>query len=112
MINSGSNSQYHEVTEITIPNTVTVIKPFTFAGLTLEKLIIKLNIETVSASAFTNSSIDIYYADTKATWDNVYSGAIQTPSIIYYYSADKPDLSTGNYWRYVNNEPTPWTIYD
>ena len=76
--------------EIVIPNSVTTIGNYAFAGCSSLKT--------------------VYYSGTAEDWNAISIGSSNTElnnATVYYYSEAKPTTS-GNYWRYVNDVPTAW----
>jgi hypothetical protein len=65
----------------------------------------------VRAFSYCSSLTSVYYTGTAETWAGIEIGGANgrlTDATRYYYSEDTP-TEAGNYWRYVDGVPTPWT---
>lgn len=79
-----------------------------FINITIPNSIINID----SGSFFDCNALGrIYYNGTEAEWDSVTIGDGNdslTAATVYYYSETEPTDASGNYWHYVNGEPTLW----
>ncbi len=88
----------------------------------LESILILNGIKSIQEQAFDGAyALDIiYYKGTVDDWDNIDIGTenarLPNAATRYYYSENEPALNAdgtaydGNYWRYVEGEPTIWTV--
>ena len=102
------------LTEITIPQGVTLIESWAFERCTsLTSIIIPDTVVVIEDYAFDDASNlqSVYYIGSADQWENIeignrYNGYL-TDCIRYYYSESEP-LLEGNYWHYINGIPTVW----
>ena len=99
------------LTEVTFGSDCTMIGLGAFSNTTppsSEKicLVIPKHIKTISMNAFSNSNFKVCIEYTEDNKPEKYSDIGQ---IYYYYSETEP-TTVGNYWHYVNGEPTVWTV--
>ncbi len=95
----------------------------------LESIVIPKSMKLIEGHAFygCNKLSKVFYGGTQAQWNTfkvfnekqnedetyTYTGIVEDGNekllnaTIYFYSANQP-TSSGNFWRYVNGEPTPW----
>ena len=124
------------VTELVIPDDVASINNFTFYGcFSIESIIIGDSVTDINAYAFTNCSsltnvvigdsvtyirdsafrdcsslAEVYYNGTAAEWNSISIGSYNDPLVNatrYYYSETHP-TEEGNFWHWVDGEPTVW----
>ncbi len=75
-----------------------------------KNVILPKSVNYVMPRAITNESnaVNIYYEGTASDWRKVtIATKYLAKSKIYYYNETRPSVS-GNYWHYVNGQPTPW----
>ncbi len=134
---SGADAAAKEYNQITLPDDVTVIAEDAFkdfSGLTraqlpeslttvgddafgsakFEWLILPAGLTTIGENAFGDcEDLDcIFYCGTEEQWKNIAiaennDGLKSKP--LYFYSHEKP-TAKGNYWHFVNEQPTVWKI--
>ena len=119
MIFSGCRA----LSKIRLPADLTVIPDRAFTGCdSLESLMIPSSVKEIGSLALTScSSLKyVYYEGTESDWEEgvkyindkgeeipksiLFS---QDDTVVCYYSETAPETA-GNYWHYVNNEPTLW----
>lgn len=77
------------------------------------RLVIPNRIKRIGDNVFTGrySDFSVYYIGTEAEWNNIrissFNGGVLTTRTRYYYSETHPTVA-GNYWHWVNGEPTVW----
>jgi hypothetical protein len=104
----------NEITELVIPDSVTTIGANAFGSCDLlTSVVIPDSVITIGDSAFDDCSslTSVYYTGTAETWAGIEIGSSNselTSATRYYYSSTTP-TEAGNYWRYVDGVPTPWT---
>ncbi|MDE7440032.1 MAG: leucine-rich repeat domain-containing protein [Clostridia bacterium] len=105
---------------VTIGEKVTRISYSAFYGCDqLESVVLPKSLKNIISFAFYRCTAlnTVYYKGTAEEWASVkigksgndnFTGANDTvPAEVYFYSATRPEQD-GNYWRYVNGEPTKW----
>ena len=99
---------------ITIPSTMVEIEVFAFKNcVSLTTVVLSNNVGMISAGAFENCNrlSSIFYLGTQEERNNNLWIENQNDPIAlatwYYYSEEKPE-EEGNYWHYVDGEPTVW----
>jgi hypothetical protein len=102
------------LTNATLGNGLVYINPSLFSYCTnLSWVVLPESINTIDNAAFENCSklSAIYYLGTIIKWSELVIDPASNEAIdnatVYYYSATQP-LSTGNFWRYVDEVITPW----
>ena len=113
-------SNCSSLTEMVMPNNITSIgeNAFNYCK-TLSKMVLSNNITNIEWSAFDNCNNlnEIYFQGTFEEWDNIEiasDNTYLTDAQKFYYSESEPALDEtgtayhGNYWRYVDGEPTVW----
>jgi len=102
--------------EIVLPNSLKELHQNSFTDCSaLKKVILPKGIEVIKKMAFgeADESMHIYFAGSSSDFDalllknevtqkQVFSGAT-----VYFYSETAP-TAEGNFWHYVDGEPTPW----
>ena len=78
----------------------------------LTSVIIPVGVTKINSNAFAEciSLQTVYYIGTASDWAGITIGTVNetlTSATIYYYSETQPTTS-GNYWHYVDDVPTPW----
>ncbi|MBQ9715098.1 MAG: leucine-rich repeat domain-containing protein [Clostridia bacterium] len=96
---------------MTLPNGVEIINAFAFSDCSkLEYIVIPESVVTIDEFAFFNNpNLTIYCMATSkpASWGDSWNHTALT----YWYSETQP-TTAGNYWHYVNGEPTVWGVAD
>ncbi len=109
-----SFSRQTKLADVVLSEGVETIRYGCFGGCTaLERIVIPKSVTTIEDDAFLDCDAlnAVYYGGTEAEWELI-NGAKDVPSELeraprYYYSASEP-TTEGNYWRWVNDVPTPW----
>ena len=103
------------LTSIVMPDSVTSISEYAFAGTSLTSIVIPDSVQSIGDSAFAycDSLSKVYYIGSPSDWDNIEVGSSNynlTNATRYYYIEKEQDLPNdgGNYWHYVDGEPTVW----
>ncbi len=81
----------------------------------LSYIVLNENIVRIEEGAFFGCSalaeMEVYYKGEASMWENISvatgDGSLEGKTI-YYYSAEEPTNTTGNYWCYVDNLPKKW----
>jgi hypothetical protein len=105
---------------VILPDGLTSMGEFAFARCSeMTKIVIPASLKTVENYAFQGIAPVCYYMGTAETWKNITIKATENTGFINavkcYYSENEPALNStgemynGNYWRFVNGEPTVWT---
>ena len=116
VINFGTFSSCDGLTSVSIPDNVTSIGnyAFGFCG-NLTSVVIGNGVTSIGEEAFMycESLTSVYYEGTAEEWTEISIGSKDNDCLInatrYYYSETKP-TTEGNYWRYVDGEPTVWPV--
>ncbi len=108
------------ISSITIGEKVSRISYSAFYGCDrLESVVIPKSVKNIISFAFYRCTAlnTVYYKGNAEEWGAVkigksgndkFTGANDTvPAEVYFYSATQP-TDAGNYWHFVNNEPTKW----
>ena len=81
-----------------------------FENENINKVIIGTNITTITYyPTTTNKDIEIFYTSNKTEWDKIDKNIGVQAMNVYFYSEEAP-TTVGNYWHYVNGEPTAWDV--
>lgn len=105
------------LTSIEIPDGVTSIESETFEFCDdLTSIVIGNHVTNIKSWAFYNCGelTTVYYKGTESEWteltDNMENfNSSLTDATCYYYVEDESDVpENGNYWHYVNGNPTAW----
>lgn len=105
---------------VILPDGLTSMGEFAFARCSeMTKIVIPVSLKTVENYAFQGIAPVCYYMGTAEMWKNITIKATENTEFINavkcYYSENEPALNStgemynGNYWRFVNGEPTIWT---
>ena len=100
-------------THYEIPEGVTCIMSGAFRNSkNINSIVIPKSVTSIEIDAFaqTTSLTAVYYGGTTEDWGliSINSGnAYLTSATRYFYSETEP-TTEGNFWHYVNGEPTPW----
>ncbi|MCR5348996.1 MAG: leucine-rich repeat domain-containing protein [Bacilli bacterium] len=78
----------------------------------LTSVVIPTEVGEIQSSVFKdcNNLTSIFFAGREASWQNVEVGEKNEPlnhATIYFFSETKP-TSSGHFWHYINDIPTPW----
>ena len=132
----GNGNAKMNVIDMIIPDSVTEIKDFagpenlncvgrvhlsenlesigknTFNSLSVQSLVIPESLKRIEDMAFSKCEKMkvVYYKGTQEMWNAIKIGEGNEDlknALRYYYSANKP-TNAGNYWHYVDGEPTIW----
>ena len=114
----GEDAFYHcaSLTSVVIGNSVTSIGEDAFYHCaSLTSVVIGNSVTSIGNSAFAycSSLSKVYYKGSASDWDNIsidlFNGHL-TNATRYYYIEKEQDLPNdgGNYWHYVDGEPTVW----
>ena len=102
---------------VVIPDGVTSISDGAFSGCSsLNSVTIGNGVTSIGAYAFykCSSLTTIYYAGTSSDWNEIEisenGNSHLFAATIYYYSEMEP-TEMGNFWHYVDGEPTVWEDY-
>ena len=101
------------LTSIEIPSSVTSIGNYAFDGCSsLASLTIPEGVISIGYQAFSGCSslTSIYYGGDSGIWQKIsvsYYNQALSSARVYFYSETTP-AKEGNYWHYVNGEPTAW----
>ena len=101
------------LTSVVIGNSVTSIGDYAFIGCTaLTSVVIPDSVTSIGEGAFSHcvSLTSVYYKGTAEEWAGIsigYSNNALTDATRYYYSESQP-TEAGNWWHYVDGEPTAW----
>lgn len=99
------------LTSIEIPDSVTSIGKWAFDRCGLTSVVIGNSVTNIGSEAFNCDSLArVYYKGKENEWDKISIGEWNSKLIEatrYYYSESQP-LEEGNWWHYVNGEPTVW----
>ena len=102
------------VTELVIPDDVTIIKSYAFCHFdSITSVVIPDSVTTIGSSAFPGCSslTEVYYNGSAAEWNSIsiysYGNDYLKNATRYYYSESEP-TEEGNFWHWVNGEPTVW----
>ena len=116
-VTSIGNGAFHgctRLTSVTIPDSVTSIGEYAFYDCTsLTSVTILNSVTSIGRNAFAwcSSLTTIYYTGTPSEWDEVNIGDSNVlGATVYYYSETAP-TEEGNFWHYVDDEPTAWEPY-
>ena len=102
--------------EVRLPSTVEWIPHGTFANCnSMESMVLPKSLKRLDREAFIpcHNLKSIYFEGNAQSWDKMVgqyetiNAAYPLHTRVYFYSATKP-TTDGNYWRYVDNVPTPW----
>ena len=78
----------------------------------LKEIIISKEITLIGQSAFntTVALVDVYYLSDEECWNaiNILSNNDALLNATRYYYSETAPTTEGNYWHYVDGEPTPW----
>lgn len=101
----------NNLTSLTLPKTISYIGKYAFEG-TFSSLILPKSIKEIGDYAFNSVSglENIFYEGTEDDYSKIEKGKYIYPfysGTVYYYSEEAPTTS-GNYWHYVDGEPTIW----
>ena len=102
-----------EFTNITIPSLVRVITSLAFGNCSnLTTVVMSNSVTWIEVNAFMgcNRLSRVFYLGTESDRENIVIEKGDEPINLatwYYYSEEKPDTD-GNYWHYVDGEPTIW----
>lgn len=76
------------------------------------EMVLPKALRRICANAFDNCALNtIYFGGTSLEWEEVIiEGGNESihRSTVYFYSSSAP-TDNGNYWRYIDGEPTPWS---
>ena len=102
----------YSLENIVISNSVTDIERRAFNGCRYLKNVVMGNgLKNIGDDIFMGcySLENIYYCGTAKNWQNISLGswAVDSSPLLSFYSETKP-TSAGNFWHYVNGEPTVW----
>ena len=104
----------HYFNTIVLPDSVEIIENQAFVySDSIKTIVIGSGVKTIEKNAFYDCTgfEKVYYHGTKADWDKISiaeagnSYFLEAPR--YYYSESEP-TEAGNYWHYVDGEPTIW----
>ncbi len=101
-----------ELRRVELPAALKKIGANAFGASKLDYLIMPLGLKSVGTNAFGDCANMkyLFHSGTEADWNGIAFENADDPikSVPrYYYSEQKP-TSSGNYWHYVDNEPTVW----
>ena len=103
------------LTSVIIPDSITTIEYSAFSGCTsLTSVTIGNCVTSIGNYAFKDctSLTTIYYAGTPSEWDEVNIGYSNFLSASVYYYSETVPTEEGNFWHYVDEEPTVWDVYN
>ncbi|PWM71591.1 MAG: hypothetical protein DBX59_08465 [Bacillota bacterium] len=117
----GAFANCSELTSIAIPDSTNEIHSQLFSGCTnLTNIVLPLSVWRIYASAFSNTGLEnVYYLGNANDWTNLIienDNSALSSAKVYFYSSEEPPFNQdgtaydGNYWRYVDNIPTPWIL--
>ncbi len=113
-IESNAFENCSNLMSVTLGNSVQTIGDWVFKGCTnLTNITIGNDVQSIGNSAFAecDNLKTVYYHSTENQWNEIsignYNYNLTLFSTRYYYSAEEP-VGEGNYWRYLNGEPTVW----
>lgn len=100
------------LTQIIIPDSVVSIEQYTFKGCArITSVVIGSGVTSIGNGAFEEDTrlSTVYYKGSESQWGNINIATTNNTYLIgatrYYYSESEPS-GAGNYWHYVNGEPT------
>ncbi len=112
-IGKGAFQECVALEHVTISNCVVSLGEQAFYGCTnLASITIANSVTSIDALAFyrCSSLSSIYYIGTESEWAQISIGKDNTGitnATIYFYTETQP-TTAGNYWHYVDGEPTVW----
>ena len=117
----GAFANCSALTSIAIPDSMNEIPFNLFYGCTnLTNIVLPISVSRIGTYAFDNTGLEnVYYLGNANDWTNLVIENVNSAlnsAKIYFYSAKKPPFNQdgtgydGNYWRYVDNVPVPWTL--
>ena len=118
-IDYGAFSNCSSLTNVTIGNGVTSIGERAFSNCSnLSSVTIGRSVNSIGNYAFDNCKklLKVYYNGTAQDWYDISiiepynSNCYLSYTTRYYYSETQP-TDSGNYWHYVDGEPTVWEVY-
>lgn len=117
-IGKGAFMDCVALTGLRLPNSIKSLGEGLLQGCTaLEYLVIPNQSITFGNSIFYQNAkfSAIYFGGTQAEWNTFAIGGYNNSDVlradkrtVYFYSEEEP-TTAGNYWHYVNDEPTMWT---
>lgn len=109
-----NNRMFYDCTSlecINLPDGLESISGYAFGNCSsLKTVIIPSDLEIISYDAFSNcSSLNtIFFKGDQSKWETVHiSDDVVLGAQIYFYSEEQPS-EPGNYWHYLDDEPTLW----
>lgn len=115
---NGNSYSLHKVrglTSVIVPEGTTSIDFEAFDCISLKSVTIPKSVTSIGSDAFhqyvQGGLTAVYYVGTADEWaqieimDGNYG---LTAATCYFYSETQPTAVEGNYWHYVDGEPTPW----
>ncbi len=111
-IEANAFGAFTDLRRVELPDKLKKIGAGAFGAAKLDFLIIPNGLKEIGANAFgdCNAMKCVFYFGTEAEWNGIAFGNENDPvkSVPRYYYSDGKPTAEGNFWHFVNGEPTLW----